>query len=368
MRRILNVFLFMLLLDNCPAQEKNYFLVNLAIGESSVLSLPQNAGTRERLFSKLASICNQCDGVIIDEYSDYYLVTDVFSTESRTSGAGYLPVGSFKMKLVLRLIYKTGGKTFRELSFSKDYILNTESEAADRIVNDFTFSDAELTDFFKAGSLKMKQFYASNCNSILESVKKYQSVGEPENALAICLSVPPDQPCFEAVSGLMKEIWTALCYKSDYSIFLQAQDLVSKGAYEDAFRTLDQISIFSQFYPQAQALGKQINDFLFSQAELQKKRELAESEQILRQTEIELQKKKNELQEGINRTNLEIADKKNESDRIVASKELENRKELKSMELQSAERRELIKTTGNLLSAYLSKPEPPQNTNFYIIK
>ena len=46
----------------------------------------------------------------------------------------------------------------------------------------------------------------------------------------------------------------------------------------------------------------------------------------------------------------------------------ENQKQMKVMELQSQERKEMIKTAGNLLGAFISRPQPPKNTNFYIIK
>jgi hypothetical protein len=214
----------------------------------------------------------------------------------------------------------------------------------------------------------MKEFYSSNCSSLIESAKKYQSIGEPEKAIAICLSIPSDLPCYSNISSLTKELYTSLSYKSDYATFLSAQDLVSKGEYQSAFSTLNEISIYSQFYGQAQVLGKQINDFIFSQKELQKKKELAESEQKLKETEVELQQKRNELQESINQNNVEIANQKNETDRQIALQQQESQKQMKAMELQSKERTEMIKTAGNLLGAYINRPQPPKNTNFYIIK
>jgi hypothetical protein len=203
---------------------------------------------------------------------------------------------------------------------------------------------------------------------VIDAAKKYQSIGEPEKALAICLSIPSDVPCFNNISSLTKDLYTSLSYKVDYSIFLKAQDFVSKGQYGDAFKTLSEISIYSQFYSNSQALSKQINDFIFNQKELQKKKELAESEQKLKETEIELQQKRNELQQSINQANVEIANQKNESDRQIAIQKQENQKQMKVMELQSQERKEMIKTAGNLLGAFISRPQPPKNTNFYIIK
>jgi hypothetical protein len=358
----LSVFFWQL---NAYSQQSN-FLVNLAINENSMLN--NNFDAKELLFNKLTNNCSKVEGVIIDEYSDYFLVSDIYATKSQKSNAGFLPVGSYTMNLKLRLIYKTGGKTFKELNFTKDYVVNTESEASILLINDFSFSETDLKDFFKEGAKKMKDFYSSNCDKLIESARKYQNIGEPEKAIAICLSIPSDVPCYSNISSLTKELYTSLSYKSDYATFLSAQDFVSKGEYESAFLALNEISIYSQFYSQAQALGKQINDFIFSQKELQKKKELAESEQKLKETEVELQKKRNELQVSISQTNIEIANQKNESDRQIALQQQEGKKQMKAMELQSKERTEMIKTAGNLLGAYINRPQPPKNTNFYIIK
>lgn len=368
MKRLYIVLIFILINKVILAQSNTFFLVNLAIEEKSVLNIEYNVLLKDLLFKKLTSNCNKVDGVIIDEYSDYFLVSDIYASKSQTSNAGFLPVGSYSMNLKLKLIYKTGGKTFKELNFTKDYVVNTESEAAKLLINDFFFSETDLNDFFKEGAKKMKDFYSSNCDKLTESARKYQNIGEPEKAIAICLSIPSDVPCYSNISSLTKELYTSLSYKSDYAKFLSAQDFVSKGEYESAFSTLNEISIYSQFYGQAQALGKQINDFIFSQKELQKKKELAESEQKLKETEVELQQRRNELQESINQTNLEIANQKNESNRQIALQQQESKKQMKNMELQSKERTEMIKTAGNLLGAYISRPQPPKNTNFYIIK
>ena len=368
MSRLILILLFVSLSKNSIAQTNNFFLVNLAIEEKSALNLHQNSKSKELLFNKLSTTCNKVDGVIIDEFSDYYLVIDIYSTQSQTSNAGFLPVGRYNMNLKLKLIYKSGGKIFKELNFSKEYIVNTESEAIDKVVNDFTFSDNEMNDFFIEGAKKMKKFYSDNCNMVIDGAKKYQSIGEPEKALAICLSIPSDVPCFNSISNLTKELYTSLSYKADYGIFLKAQDFVSKSDYESAFAALNEISIYSQFYSKAQSLSKQINDFIFNQKELQKRIELAESQQKLKETEIELQQKRNELQESINQTNIEISYQKNESDRQIALEQQQNQKQMKAMELQSQERKELIKTAGNLLGAFINRPQPVENTNFYIIK
>jgi hypothetical protein len=368
MSRILIVLFFVLISKFAISQTSNFFLVNLAIEEKSILNFPQNLKSKELLLNKLINNCNKVDGVIIDEFSDYYLVSDIYSIQSQKSNAGFLPVGKYNMNLKLKLIYTTGGKIFKELNFTKEYIVNTESEALEKLIYDFDFSEDEMNGLLIEGAKKMNKFYSDNCNLVIDAAKKYQSIGEPEKALAICLSIPSDVPCFNNISSLTKDLYTSLSYKVDYSIFLKAQDFVSKGQYGDAFKTLSEISIYSQFYGQAQALSKQINDFIFNQKELQKKKELAESEQKLKETEVELQQKRNELQESINQTNVEIANQKNESDRLIALQQQESQKQMKAMELQSKERTEMMKTAGNLLGAYINRPQPPKNTNFYIIK
>lgn len=368
MKRSLFILLLIFINQTVLAQTPSFFLVNLAIEEGSLLNKSQNSNIKELLFKKLTSISNKADGVIIDEFSDYYLVSDIYATQSQTSNAGFLPVGIYKMNLKLKLIYKTGGKTFKEFNFPKEYAVNTEAEAANLLINDFSLSDPNLNDFFSEGNKNMKKFYSDNCNLVVETAKKYKTIGEPEKALAICLSVPSDQPCYNSLSALVKQMYTSLSYKSDYGIFLQAQDFVSKGDYGNAFEALNGISIYSQFYSKSQLLSKQINDFIFNQKQLQKKRELADSEQRLRETEIALQQKRNELQESINLANIEMANQKNESDRSIALSEIQNKKEMKVLDLQSKERTELMKTAGNLLGAYISRPQAPKNTNFYIIK
>lgn len=368
MSRLFFISLLILVNQLATAQTPGFFLVKLAIEETSLLNQSQNGNNKELLFKKLTQICNKVEGVIFDDFSDYYLVSDIYATQAQTSNAGFLPVGTYTMNLKLKLIYKSGGKTFKELNFSKDYVVNTESEAARLLINEFSFSDTDLNDFFNEGSKTMKRFYSENCNSVVESAKKYQSVGEPEKALAICLSIPADVPCYNSIAALTKDLYTTLSYKSDYAIFLKAQDFESKGDYENAFSALNEISIYSQFYSQAQLLGKQINDFIFNQKELQKKKELADSEQKLKESEIELQQKRNELQQSINQTNIEIANQKNESDRQIAVQQQESQKQMKAMDLQSQERKEMIKTAGSLLSSYINRPQPPKNTNFYIIK
>lgn len=368
MKRILS-FLFVVLLNGYSiAQTSSFFLFNLAIDETSVLNLAQNSFNKALLYKKLTERCNKVDGVMIDDFSEYYLVSDIYTSQSQTSNSGFLPVGSYKMNLKLKLIYQPGGKTFKELNFSKEYVVNTENEAIGLLVNDFSFSESEMNDFFYEGSKRMAKFYAENCDLVLTAARKYQGIGEPEKALAICLSVPTDVPCAYSISKLSKELYTSLSYKTDYAIFLRAQDYVSKGNYESAFLILKGISIYSQFYSEAQRLGRQINNFIFNQKELQKKIELAESEQKLKESEITLQQERNELQQSINQANIEIANQKNESDRQIAAQQQDNQRQMIAMELQSQERREMIKTAGSLLNSYINRPQPVRNTNFYIIK
>jgi len=363
-------FFSLLILSNqfANAQNSSFFLVNLAIEESSILNQAHNSNNKDLLVKKLVEICNQTNGVIIDEYSDYFLVSDIYVIQSRNSNAGFLPVGSYKMNLTVKLIFKTGGKSFKVLNLSKEYMVNTESEAVRLLINDISFSEADVRDFFQEGFKTMTRFYSENCNSVIESAKKYQSIGEPEKALAISLSIPSDVPCYNTIAGLTQELYTSLSYKSDYSMFVLAQNFVSKGDYESAFTALDKISIYSQFYAEAQTLSKQINAFIFSQKELQTKRELADSEQELIESRIELQRKRNELQQSINQASIEIADRKNESDRQIAGLKFESQLQIKALELQSQERKEMIRTAGSLLKSYINRPQPPKNTNLYIIK
>jgi hypothetical protein len=151
-KRMSRFFFFsLLILSNqfANAQNSSFFLVNLAIEESSILNQAHNSNNKDLLVKKLVEICNQTNGVIIDEYSDYFLVSDIYVIQSRNSNAGFLPVGSYKMNLTVKLIFKTGGKSFKVLNLSKEYMVNTESEAVRLLIN---FLKRMFETFFRKGS------------------------------------------------------------------------------------------------------------------------------------------------------------------------------------------------------------------------
>ena len=104
MKNLFFISLLILINQFATAQTPSFFLVNLAIEETSLLNQAQNGHNKELLFKKLTNICNKVDGVIIDEFSDYYLVSDIYATQAQTSNAGFLPVGTYKMNLKLKKV------------------------------------------------------------------------------------------------------------------------------------------------------------------------------------------------------------------------------------------------------------------------
>lgn len=249
-------------------------------------------------------------------------------------------------------------------------------ECISKFINDVPINRDTLRDFFNAGIEKMKSYFASNCDLIIRDIKKYQSIGEPEKGLAICLLMPNIIPCYSTIENLESSLYTSISYKMDYAKFISAKEFVSKGEYENAFNTLKDISIYSKFYEDSKYLTTKINDFIFLQKEYDRKNEL-------KVKEITLQAKKNELQEGINKTNIYINQQKLEADKAIAQSEQANQRTLKQMELNSNERKEEIKKetrslelqseerkntmniAGSLLNSYISKPQPV--SNFYLL-
>jgi hypothetical protein len=348
--------------------QSNYFLLNLAIKESSILEKNEYEDLKDLYYNKITNLIENTDGLIIDSNSNYILFSDFYISESNKSNAGVLPISNCKINLTLSLRYNEKGLTFKSIFISKEITGNNQKECLLKFINQLNINSNELTDLFKEGHKNMLSFYSENCDEIIKDVKKYQTIGVPEKALAICLSIPTNNNCYYSVSNVINDLYTIISYNIDYKYIIESQDFVSKGQYENAFTTLKKISKYSKFYSQAQQISEKINDFIFTQKELQKKKELADSEQRLKESEIELQQKRNELQESINQTNIEIANQKNESDRQIAFENQENQRQLKAMELQSQERKEMIKTAGNLLNSYINRPQPKQDTNFYIIR
>lgn len=362
------ISLFLLLLSYVNYSQSNYFLLNPVIRENSILENKEYSELKELYYFKLTNIINNTAGLIIDNNSDYILLSDFNISEFKKSNAGVLPISDCTINLTLSIRFNKEGLTFKNIFISKQIFGNNKKDCLSKFINDLNINSNELTDLFKKGHDKMVSFYSENCNNIINDVKKYQSIGEPEKALAICLSIPTNNNCYKSVTNIINDLYTIISYNLDYKYIIEAQDFVSKSQYERAFLTIKEISIYSKFYNQAQQISEKINSYIFLEKELQNRKELANAENNLKSTEIQLQQKRNELQESINQANIMIANDKNESDRFLASLELESKRELKILDNQSKERRELIKTTGNLLNTYMNRPQPKQDTNFYIIK
>jgi hypothetical protein len=363
-----NVLFCLLLLSFVSFGQSKYFLFDVGLKENSILNLPKNIELKELYFKNLIKLLSNNDGLIVDSNSDYVLLSDFYISEATKANAGYLPIVNCKINLTLSLKYKSGGLEFKSLTISKEHFGNNQKDCLLKFINGFNLSSNELSGFFNRARENNVELYKENCNNITKNVKKYQSIGEPEKALAICLSIPVDNNCYDSATNIIKDLYTIISYNLDYKNILKAQDFVSKEQYENAFKTLNEISKYSKFYNKSEQISEQINNYLFLRKELQNKKELTDSENNLKKSEIELQQKRNELQESINQTNITIANDKNESDRVIASKELENQKEMKILYNESQERKEMIKTAENLLNSYINRPQPKQDTNFYIIK
>jgi hypothetical protein len=341
MKNLVLIIILSLLLPKVNAQiSEKYFLVDFAIKEGSILTNESNKDIRDLYFNKLSSIFNKLNHVIIDNQSNYQIVSDFHIKSNKTSKAGFMTIGVYNIELTIHLINKLDNKTYKTFVQSKEYTSNTEAECVRNFINDIDIDKNTLDDFIIVGRNKMLEFYSKNCNEILNSVKKYQTVGELEKALAICATIPSDVSCFERVDTIANSLYTALSYKMDNAIFLTAQNLINNSDYETAINKLKEISIYSKFYSQAQNTSSQITSFLLLQRELDKKKELKAKETELKKAEVELQQKKNELQVGINTTNKEIANIKADAEKIIRTQEIAAEKEIKSQEIDAQIRRD----------------------------
>jgi hypothetical protein len=349
MKNLALTIVLSLLLSKVNAQtSEKYFLVNFAIKEGSILTIESNKDIRDLYYNKLSSIFDTINHVIIDNQSNYQIVSDFHIKSSKTSKAGFMTIGVYNIELTVYLINKLDNITYKTFVQSKDYAANTESECVRSFINDFVIEKKALDDFILVGRNKMLEFYSNNCNEIINSVKKYQTVGEVEKALAICATIPPDVACFERIDTIANSLYTALSYKMDNAIFLTAQNLINNSDYETAINKLKEISIYSKFYNQAQNTSIQITSFLLAQRELEKKKELKTKETELKNAEVELQQKKNEMQAGINATNKKIALIKVEAEKIIRTQEIEAEKEIKSQEIDAQVRRDELNKARQL--------------------
>jgi hypothetical protein len=341
MKNLALTIILSLLFSRVNAQNsEKYFLVNFAIKEGSILTNESNRDIRDLYYNKLSSIFDTLNHVIIDNQSNYQIVSDFHVKSSKKSKAGFMTVGVYNIELTVNLINKVDNKTYKTLVQSKEYTANTEAECVRNFINDFVIEKKLLDDFVLVGRNKMIEYYSNNCNEIINSVKKYQTIGEVEKALAICATIPPDVECYKRVDTIANGLYVALSYKMDNAIFLTAQNLINNSDYEAAINKLKEISIYSKFYNQAQITSNQITTFLLEQRELEKKKELKSKEAELKKAEVELQQKKNEMQAGINATNKEMAIIKADAEKIIRIQEIEAEKEIKSQQIDSQVRRD----------------------------
>lgn len=362
------ILLSLILFSIISFGQSKYFLFDVGLKENSILNIPENSDLKELYFKNLIKLFSNNDGLVLDTNSNYILLSDFYVSETTKANSGYLPLVNCKINLVLSLRFKNGELGFKSLTISKEYFGNNQKDCLLKFINGINLSNYQISDFFNKARVNMVEIYNQNCNNIIMDVKKYQNIGQPEKALAICLSVPPGNNCYETTASIINDLYTIISYNLDYKNILKAEDYVSKEQYENAFISLSEISKYSKFYNQSIRISEQINNYLTLKKELQNKKDLLDSENNFKKSEIELQQKRNELQESINQTNITIANNKNESDRVIASRELENKKELKILEHETQLRKEMIKTAGNLLNSYINRPQPNQETKFYIIK
>jgi hypothetical protein len=347
---------------------KHYLLISPAIQANSILNTTEFVENKIQFYNKLEQLITPIPGIILDPNSDYYLISDIKLIDKKESSAGMMKVGLYKIEMSIKLSYKNSSKIFNEINISKEFASNSINESIHDFIVDLNIDKEKLTSFFDQGKNQVDNFYSENCEYILQDIIKYKKMGAPEKALAICIDVPTNHKCYKKVFDQIEPLYTSISYKLDYQLFLNAQELSSRFQYQEAFEMLSKISIYSKFYKDAQELGQQINKFVFKQAELEKQREVLIANKELIAAETELQAKKNELQQSINETNIRIAADYNQSQKETAREQMQNKIEIKNRELQSAERQQLIKTAGSLLGAYINRPVPARNTNFYIIK
>ena len=220
---------------------------------------------------------------------------------------------------------------------------------------------SEIMEVYLAGGFeKISNYYAKNCDYLVSSVKKYQSIGELDKALGLCLSLPEFVQCNIALADVIKSIYNSISYNYDYKVFLDAQKLVSQEQYYEAIELLKRISVHSSFYLQSVTASKDINMFLEKQKEMKAKRDIED-------VKLQTQQYKNELQNSINQTNIQIANEKRESDRNLLQLRLENSREIKQMEFRSKENVALYNAASSYLK-YINRSTPVRNYNYYIIR
>jgi hypothetical protein len=356
-----NVYIaFFLLLSLVGNAQNNtgFYLVNFRSEPESVLS--KSTELSDLYYAKLLTIIGGTNGVILDERSDFYIASKMYVSSVNSSNAGFLPVYKCTVNLILDLKFTKNGNSFKQISFQKGYIGNSENECVKKFIEEMPITPEIMEVYLGSGFEKISNYYAKNCEYLVSSVKKYQSIGELDKALGLCLSLPEFVQCNLSLADLVKSIYKSISYNYDYKVFVDAQKLVTQERYNEALDLLKRISIYSSFYQESVTASKDINKFLEKQKELRMQKEIED-------VKLQTQQYKNELQNSINQTNIQIANEKRESDQNLLQLKLENSREIRQMELRSKENVALYNAASSYLK-YINRSSPVRNYNYYIIR
>ena len=335
MKKVLSTYILLLYILSAYGQDGKYMLLNLGIKDESIINKSVNIEIRDIYFEKIKYNLIKTSGIILDNKSEYLILSDFKVLNRKSSNAGILPINILNIELTLSFINSKDKKYYNYMSLAKEYTCNTESEGLRMFVNDLQLDQKELNEFIYQGRKSIENYYAQNCEDIINTIKRYQTTQEYDKALAFCSFVPTDVPCFNLVDTLANALYTLVSYHIDYRIFQSAQKLVSVEQYQGAIDSLKQISINSAFYKMSLDLTENINSYIISKRSLESQQNLKLKEIDLKNSEIKLQEKKNIMQEGINSTNIEIARLKNEAESKIKSQEIYAQKEIRLKEIDA---------------------------------
>ena len=127
----------------------------------------------------------------------------------------------------------------------------------------------EIKSFMSKASNEIISYYEAKINEYVKMAQSYAMSGEFESALYLLASVPEACPSYSKVSDAAIDIYQKMIDNQSHKMLQKAKLIWATGhSYEAAIEAgeyLAEVSVYSSYYDEAEALAKEIKAFVISE-------------------------------------------------------------------------------------------------------
>ena len=108
----------------------------------------------------------------------------------------------------------------------------SKAKAVNNAVRQLRANNAELRDFIRNSKAKIVEYYAKQCESILDDAYRLFGLGQHEQAMAILLSVPKEVDCHERATNMVIDVYIDFREQGCERLLQRARAALAANDYE----------------------------------------------------------------------------------------------------------------------------------------